>query len=65
MPRSALVLTPTTVMDGTHTANILLLGQYLAGNFTSASDGPGSTMIAHGSPLAPDRKGFMTFETDS
>ena len=29
-----------------HTANILLLGQYTAGQFTSASDGHGGTVIS-------------------
>jgi hypothetical protein len=31
--------------DGTHTANITLLGQFTATHFTSASDGHGSTLI--------------------
>jgi autotransporter passenger strand-loop-strand repeat protein len=34
-----------TVNDGTHTANITLLGQYVAGQFTLASDGNGGTLI--------------------
>jgi autotransporter passenger strand-loop-strand repeat protein len=34
-----------TVSDGTHTANITLLGQYVAGNFTKQSDGNGGTLI--------------------
>ena len=34
-----------TVSDGTHTANIALLGQYVAGNFTKQSDGNGGTLI--------------------
>ena len=34
-----------TVSDGTNTAHILLLGQYVAGQFTSASDGHGGTLI--------------------
>lgn len=34
-----------TATDGVHTANILLLGQYTAGQFTSASDGLGGTLI--------------------
>lgn len=34
-----------TVSDGTHTAAILLLGQYLAANFTKQSDGNGGTLI--------------------
>jgi len=32
-------------MDGTHTANILLLGQYVAGNFTIANDGAGGVLV--------------------
>jgi hypothetical protein len=34
-----------SVSDGTHTANIALLGQYMAGSLTAASDGQGGTMI--------------------
>jgi autotransporter passenger strand-loop-strand repeat protein len=34
-----------TVTDGTHTANLTLLGQYVTGQFTMASDGHGSTLI--------------------
>jgi len=34
-----------TVSDGTNTANITLLGQYVAGNFTKQSDGNGGTLI--------------------
>ena len=34
-----------TVADGVHTASIALLGQYTAGQFTSASDGHGGTLI--------------------
>jgi hypothetical protein len=34
-----------TVTDGTHTASVVLLGQYTAGQFTSASDGHGGTSI--------------------
>jgi hypothetical protein len=33
------------VSDGTNTANITLLGQYVAGNFTKQSDGNGGTLI--------------------
>jgi hypothetical protein len=35
-----------TVSDGTHTASLLLLGQYTAGQFTTASDGAGGTLIS-------------------
>jgi autotransporter passenger strand-loop-strand repeat protein len=34
-----------TVADGVHTANIALLGQYAANQFTAASDGNGGTLI--------------------
>ena len=41
-----------TVTDGTHTANITLLGQYTAASFTAASDGHGGTIITGVSPSA-------------
>jgi autotransporter passenger strand-loop-strand repeat protein len=41
-----------TVNDGTHMANITLLGQYVAGNFTKQSDGNGGTLITD--PPVPD-----------
>src|SRR5215813_9893880 len=34
-----------TVSDGTHTANIALLGQYMAASFVMATDGSGGTLI--------------------
>src|SRR5262249_8383936 len=34
-----------TVTDGTHTANLTLLGQYSAANFHLASDGQGGTVV--------------------
>jgi autotransporter passenger strand-loop-strand repeat protein len=34
-----------TVGDGTHTANLLLLGGYVTANFTAQSDGHGGTLI--------------------
>ena len=34
-----------TVTDGTHTASIALLGQYIASEFIAASDGHGGTLI--------------------
>ena len=34
-----------TVSDGTHTAKLALLGQYVVGNFTMESDGHGGTLI--------------------
>jgi hypothetical protein len=39
-----------TVNDGTHTANIQLLGQYTASEFAAASDGHGGTLISFTSP---------------
>ncbi len=35
-----------TVSDGTNTANIALLGQYMASSFATASDGHGGTLIS-------------------
>lgn len=43
-----------TVSDGTHTAAILLLGQYLAANFNMASDGHGGTLVTD--PPIPDNQ---------
>ena len=34
-----------TVSEGGHTANITLLGQYVAGNFHIQSDGLGGTLV--------------------
>ena len=34
-----------TVTDGTHTANIALLGNYLASTFVASSDGHGGTLV--------------------
>jgi len=34
-----------TVSDGVNIANIALLGQYMAGNFSIASDGSGGTLV--------------------
>jgi autotransporter passenger strand-loop-strand repeat protein len=45
-----------TVSDGTHTANILLIGQYTTAQFTKASDGHGGTLV--GDPP-------MTAQTDA
>ena len=41
-----------TVSDGTHTANIALLGQYMAADFVMSANGFGGTLI-HNSPPAP------------
>ena len=50
-----------TVSDGTHTASILLLGQYVAGNFHMASDGGTGTLVTD-PPLtvATDQQSFLT-----
>jgi hypothetical protein len=50
-----------TVSDGTHTANILLLGQYIAGQFHITTDGNAGTLITD-PPLAvaTDQQGFLT-----
>ncbi len=42
-----------TVSDGTNTANVSLLGQYLAGSFVTGSDGHGGTMITDPSVANP------------
>ena len=46
-----------TVSDGTHTADITLDGQYIAQNFTLASDGRGGTIVydppVSGQPTSP------------
>jgi autotransporter passenger strand-loop-strand repeat protein len=44
-----------TVTDGTHTANLILLGQYSTANFSLASDGNGGTLITDppGSATSP------------
>jgi autotransporter passenger strand-loop-strand repeat protein len=50
-----------TVTDGTHTANIELLGQYTASQFAAASDNNGGTIVTDpppgvaGAALAPPR----------
>jgi trimeric autotransporter adhesin len=41
-----------TVSDGTHIANIELLGNYTAASFTKASDGGAGTLITDSSTLA-------------
>src|SRR3974390_2219476 len=49
------------VTDGTHTANLTLLGQYATGNFTLASDGHGGTLVTD-PPLAvaTDQQSFLS-----
>jgi hypothetical protein len=34
-----------TITDGTHTARLTLLGQYVAGNFHVSTDGHGGTVV--------------------
>jgi autotransporter passenger strand-loop-strand repeat protein len=43
-----------TISDGTHAANITLLGQYVAGNFTKQSDGNGRTLVTDPPVVAQD-----------
>ena len=45
------------VSDGTITASILLLGQYLAANFNMASDGHGGTLVTD--PPIPDQNNLL------
>ena len=40
-----------TVTDGTHTANIALLGNYIASTFVAAGDGCGGTSIVNHQPM--------------
>ena len=39
-----------SVSDGTHTANLALLGNYMAANFAIAGDGHGGTLVTDGPP---------------
>jgi hypothetical protein len=39
-----------TVNDGSHSATIALLGQYLASAFVTASDGHGGTLVTDPPP---------------
>ncbi len=50
-----------TVSDGTHVANITLLGQYVAGQFNLVSDGAGGTLVTD-PPLtvATSQQTFLT-----
>ena len=47
-----------TVSEGGHTANITLLGQYVAGNFTSSTDGHGETLVTD--PLVSSSTATLT-----
>ncbi len=42
-----------SVSDGNHSAAVALLGQYIAGNFVTGSDGHGGTLIAELPPIRP------------
>jgi trimeric autotransporter adhesin len=42
-----------SVTDGIHSAHVALLGQYVVGQFTLASDGGGGTKIGD-PPVVPD-----------
>jgi autotransporter passenger strand-loop-strand repeat protein len=49
-----------TVSDGAHTANIALLGQYVAANFNLASDGHGGTLVSDPPVIAAaDQQTFL------
>jgi autotransporter passenger strand-loop-strand repeat protein len=50
-----------TVTDGTNTANILLLGHYMASQFTSGTDGFAGTLI--GDPPATRNAGLIMLAT--
>jgi hypothetical protein len=39
-----------SVSDGTHTANLAFLGNYMAANFAIAGDGHGGTLVTDGPP---------------
>ena len=41
-----------TVSDGVHTANIALLGTYMASSFVTSSDGHGGTLISDAAQIA-------------
>jgi hypothetical protein len=50
-----------TVSDGTHTANLALLGQYAAAGFTTAADPHGGTIITDGATqLSANIEAFLT-----
>jgi len=45
-----------TVTDGSHTAHLTLLGSFTPGQFTSASDGHGGTVITDPPPPLPNQE---------
>jgi hypothetical protein len=47
------------VTDGSHSANIALLGDYLASNFVATSDGHGGTLISEAA-MASTQTQLMT-----
>ena len=49
-----------TVTDGTHTANIALLGNYLASTFVAASDGHGGTAVVDQALISSNQQPNLT-----
>jgi len=49
-----------TVTDGTHTANIALLGNYLASTFVSSNDGHNGTSVVDPPALASSQSSFVS-----
>jgi hypothetical protein len=49
-----------TVTEGTHSANIALLGNYLASSFVASSDGHGGTNIVDPSLIASNQQTLLT-----
>jgi hypothetical protein len=49
-----------TVTDGTHSANIALLGNYLASTFVASSDGHGGTAIVDPLLIASSQQTLLT-----
>ncbi|HEX5230932.1 MAG TPA: hypothetical protein VFW56_01730, partial [Bradyrhizobium sp.] len=49
-----------SVTDGTHTANITLLGNYLASTFVTSSDGHGGTSIVDPVLTAANQQNLLT-----
>jgi len=48
-----------TVGDGTHTANLHLVGDYVGDAFTAASDGHGGVVITAAPPQSPSPHAFV------
>jgi hypothetical protein len=49
-----------TVSDGTHTAQLVLLGQYAASNFSLGSDGMGGSIVTAPAVVADDSHSLLT-----